>query len=193
MTASNMIHLPWAIMGDFNDISTMTEKHGGRDVSARCKVFSNRINACNLFDIDIYGPKFTWRGQETETGPIRMCLDRALANQNWRLQFKDARVNVLHNLHGDHNPLLLLPCVISPKGNKPFSGLATWTSHTLFHDAFITAWRPLKDSIVEATDNFKKLFTHWNETVFGNISHNKRRTEARILGIQKLANPSAHL
>lgn len=155
--------------------------------------FSARIDACNLLDIETSGPKFRWRGQETDNGPIRMRLDRVLVNQQWKLIFRDAKVDVLPNLHGDHNSLFLAPSPIPPRGNKPFRGLATWTAHTHFHDTFITAWRPFVESIVDATANFQKIFTEWNHNMFGNIAKNKRRTEARILGIQKLINPPASL
>lgn len=96
-TVSPLITLPWAIMGDFNDIANMTEKRGGRDATTRCDIFTSRIESCYLNQTTTIGPKFIWRDQATETGNIRMRLDRVLVNQHWQTLLTNSHVSVLPN------------------------------------------------------------------------------------------------
>lgn len=53
---------PWMVVGDFNDIASITRRKKGAQVSIKkCNVFRNRINGCNLIAIRTIGPKYTWR------------------------------------------------------------------------------------------------------------------------------------
>lgn len=53
---------PWMVVGDFNDIASITRRKKGAQVSIKkCNVFRNRINDCNLIAIGTIGPKYTWR------------------------------------------------------------------------------------------------------------------------------------
>ena len=53
--------LPWLVIGDFNEIISMSEKEGGS--SRRRQQLANfveTINLCGLRDIGFVGPSFTW-------------------------------------------------------------------------------------------------------------------------------------
>lgn len=88
----------------------MSEKRGGRDISTRCSIFSDRINNCNLITMASSGPWFTLKGQTTDNGHIRMRLDRSLINEAWQTLLGSASLVVLPCLHGGHCPLLLKVC-----------------------------------------------------------------------------------
>lgn len=50
----------WLIDGGFNEIFVRSEKREGTAPSARkCALFQDRINGCNLVDLDLSGYKYT--------------------------------------------------------------------------------------------------------------------------------------
>lgn len=53
-------NLPWAVMGDFNDMVNGEEKMEGNGICRR-RVFeyTNCMDYCHLFDLGFTGPKFT--------------------------------------------------------------------------------------------------------------------------------------
>ncbi|KAI9112878.1 hypothetical protein K1719_016195 [Acacia pycnantha] len=94
--ASSMV-LPWVVVGDFNDIASLSERTGGLGgFEARCSLFSDRIQACNLVDLGSVGPKFTWRGPKLNGGRrLFERLDRAIANGEFLSSFSDCSVQLL--------------------------------------------------------------------------------------------------
>ncbi|XP_058775146.1 uncharacterized protein LOC131649401 [Vicia villosa] len=90
-------HQPWLVEGEFNDIASIKDKKGGAPVSLRrIKLFTDRVNACNLMDMGSHGPKYTWKGPIFHCGQqIYEKLDRGFCSDNWRLEFPDASVKVL--------------------------------------------------------------------------------------------------
>ncbi|MCH90293.1 endonuclease/exonuclease/phosphatase family protein [Trifolium medium] len=88
LNISRNIHGSWPVAGDFNDTVFPDEKKGGAVVSIRkCNIFLNNINACKLMDVGSVGARFTWMGPLYQ-GQSRIFerLDRALCNDEWRLQ-----------------------------------------------------------------------------------------------------------
>ncbi|XP_074282922.1 uncharacterized protein LOC141607470 [Silene latifolia] len=70
------ISLPWACLGDFNEVSTASEKFGGRSVKLnRVNLYNETMNFCNLLDLGFSEPKFTWTNRR-RTNPILERLDR---------------------------------------------------------------------------------------------------------------------
>lgn len=86
----------WLVVGDFNDISCQSEKKGVDPVSQRrSNLLLDRINDCQLMDLGVVGPKFTWRGPLYNGVTCSFeHLDRALCNEGWRLGFLEAVVRV---------------------------------------------------------------------------------------------------
>ncbi|XP_058774782.1 uncharacterized protein LOC131649052 [Vicia villosa] len=100
----------WIVGGDFNDILKSSETKGGAPVSKRrCDLFKDRIDACNLLDLDSVGHRFTWKGPIFHGGGrIYERLDRVLSNDNWRLQFPQGFVKVFPRVDfSDHHPIVL--------------------------------------------------------------------------------------
>jgi hypothetical protein len=46
-------------MGDFNDVSSLVEKLGGRFCFRKAEIFAESIDACDLLDIGFLGSPFT--------------------------------------------------------------------------------------------------------------------------------------
>lgn len=51
---------PRLVMGDFNDVSSLVEKLGGRFCFRKAEIFAESIDACDLLDIGFLGSPFTW-------------------------------------------------------------------------------------------------------------------------------------
>ncbi|KAI9112268.1 hypothetical protein K1719_016791 [Acacia pycnantha] len=103
--ASSMV-LPWVVVGDFNDIASLSERTGGLGSSeARCSLFSDRIQSCNLMDLGAVGPKFTWRGPKLSGGRrLFERLDRAIANGEFLSSFTDCSVQMSESRYSlDYN------------------------------------------------------------------------------------------
>ncbi|XP_058725773.1 uncharacterized protein LOC131597074 [Vicia villosa] len=100
----------WMVTGDFNDIDNVKDKKGGLPASVqRCHKMGERIGSCKISNIEMRGTKFTWRGPIFHGGQrIYEKLDRALSNDEWKIQFPDAYVQVLvHVEFFDHHPILI--------------------------------------------------------------------------------------
>ncbi|KAF7812710.1 RNA-directed DNA polymerase [Senna tora] len=85
----------WALIGDFNDILSASEKKGGAPFNLRkAQKFVERIDACNLMDMPTAGSRFTWRGPHTE-------------NRGKRKRELLARLDGIQKNHNiSHNPFL---------------------------------------------------------------------------------------
>lgn len=55
------IILPWALIGDFNEILLPSEQRGVDFSSARATRFGNMLDRCGLMDLHFFGTKFTWQ------------------------------------------------------------------------------------------------------------------------------------
>jgi len=101
-------------------------------------------------------------------------------------------VSHLPRTHSDHCPMLIeLEGLPSPLPSlKPFRFEAAWMVHPTFPDLAAASWCFPNLNLLETLDHFKSsLLDHfksrWNRDVFGNLFRKKRRTLARIEGIQK--------
>ena len=67
------------MIGDFNEITGMSEKEGGSTRPRQQMMnFLNTINCCRLRDISFVGLKYTWWYVRRDGEQIKERLDRAL-------------------------------------------------------------------------------------------------------------------
>lgn len=100
--------LPWLVIGDFNEITSMLEKEGGSSRPRQQLMnFVEAINWCGLRDIGFVGPSFTWIYETKDGRQIRERLDRSLASADWVNLFPMAKLHHLTSSVSNHSPLLL--------------------------------------------------------------------------------------
>ena len=169
-------NLPWAVMGDFNDVVCDDEKMRGNGVcKRRVEEYTSCMNFCNLIDLGFIGPK---------------------GNLKWKSCFPEAFVKHLARINSDHCPLLL--ALDNPPiriGERPFWFQPIWLSHTSFPPIVRDAWEGNQQNIRSAIITFTLKARNWNKEEFGNIFWKKRNLVARLGGVEKALaqNPSQRL
>ena len=101
-------HLPWRCVGDFNEITSQSEKEGGcLRPTRQMDRFCTTIHSCNFMDLGFFGSPFTWSCNHPTEGCIHIRLDRALANPAWKLLFPKAAVHHVSMSSSDHSMLAI--------------------------------------------------------------------------------------
>jgi hypothetical protein len=130
-------NLPWALIGDFNEILYSFEKEGGNPrPKTYMQAFRDGLNDCNLEDMGYSGDIFTWR-----RGRIREQLDRALVNEAWLTMHPDASLQHLDCMRSDHRPILLetkQQLEVPIQGKNFFE--AKWLKEESFRSVVEQAW-----------------------------------------------------
>ena len=101
---------PWLLAGGLNDVREPADKKGGAPFNwFKALVFNERINKCQLLELDSIGGKFTWKGPSNQGYEhLFERLDRALCNLNWRLLFTEAYTTTLIKAFLDHHPVAII-------------------------------------------------------------------------------------
>lgn len=107
-TIRNFSSLPWVCMGDFNEITSLDEKEGGRIRPLRqINEFVSALEDWWVSDLGFVGNKFTWDNKHEDSSWTRLRLDRGAANSWWRALFPSAKVVHLFSEASDHLPIIL--------------------------------------------------------------------------------------
>lgn len=172
----------WLLAGDFNAITSAADRCGGAHRRTYgCPAFISFINNNGLLDLGFSGSKYTWR-----RGTLFVRLDRALATTSWLTLFPHSSVHHLAQVLSDHRPLQLSlgSHERAPPSERPFKFLAAWLTHPSFPDLVRRGWR-VGDTVLNNINRFTLAAKTWNFEVFGGIGKRKRRTLARLQGVQR--------
>jgi hypothetical protein len=131
--------LPWAIIGDFNEIMFSYEKDGGNPrPEPFIQAFRDALDDCELEDLGFSGDPFTWK-----RGRIRERLDRVATNNAWNIMHPGALVKHLGYAHSDHRPILLDTEHAVMHGQRNSNSRkfeAKWFKEKDFRDVVQKAW-----------------------------------------------------
>ncbi|KAL5760949.1 hypothetical protein ACOSQ2_019787 [Xanthoceras sorbifolium] len=97
---------PWVVLGDFNEITHLAEKKGGRACFSDTG-FRDWINVNCLVDLGFVGQKFTWMTKRGVNDDIWCRLNRAVCSIDWRMMFPEGFVRHLPRINSDHCPIVL--------------------------------------------------------------------------------------
>ena len=93
---ANLHDLPWALMGDFNEVLATKEKYGGNPIcQRRVNAIKECMDDCRMMDLGFTGPIFTWTNKRELNNLIQCRLDRCWVNPGWKNFYPEANVTHL--------------------------------------------------------------------------------------------------
>lgn len=135
------------------------------------------VEDCNLSDLGFSGPRYKWNNKRDGKSNIQERLDRFLANDHWRDNFWQAKVDHLGFNSSDHRPILLnsSPEVsIGIISSKRFLFEPFWLKEDDFNRVIGEVWSV--DGVSELVGNLKFKFSRcalrleeWSKARFGNF------------------------
>lgn len=173
------------MIGDFNTVASSSEKDGGRPVTSSSSNGLYQLGlAHGLVDLGFSRGPFSWSNRRSGHQLIQECLDRGLANAEWRLLWPRASIRHIPRAASDHSTLLLDTCG-DQQGPKPFHFEAIWLRDSRSKDVVRSTW----DADVTGSPAFclvKKILhaRDWNRTVFGALQTKLRGLEAELDWLQ---------
>ncbi|XP_058068307.1 uncharacterized protein LOC131217404 [Magnolia sinica] len=168
-------HSPWAVGGDFNAITSQSERLGLPLFDARSVAdFVDLLASVGLSDALFSGNRFTLGSSQSSHPRVWARLDRVCCNSQWLQSFPSFHVNHLPRHNSDHVPLLLIFPEPHPQGPKAFRFQRMWCSHSGFHNLIQDVWFTaaignLIQIFIAKFKAVKLALKHWNKVTFGNI------------------------
>ncbi|XP_050290016.1 uncharacterized protein LOC126728194 [Quercus robur] len=179
---------PWLAIGDFNEITRLTEKEGGHTRPKRqMENFVDAINYCGFREVDFIGPKYTWWYHRADGMHIRERLDRALANKELMDLFPAAKLYHLSSSASDHSPLSLhlVPKRKKKKIRKSFRFESMWLKDSRCEEIVKAAWEMGEHSGAEGV--LKSCLEHcrhdleaWNKEEFGHVGRKNFELQQKL-------------
>lgn len=168
---------PWLLVGDFNETLYHYETFSNSPPNhRRMSICNDFLNNYNLMDLRYRGQRFMWTNKR-DNGLVMKCLDRALANPQWKLLFNDSYARHLPRTSSDHHPILLhttLHITHSFK-ERPFRLETIWFNDPVFLTIIQNSWNNHFHNITRAMEEFTHRVKIWNSNSFRNIFHRKKR------------------
>ncbi|KAK9285129.1 hypothetical protein L1049_024314 [Liquidambar formosana] len=123
----------WLCFGDFNCVLSQADKKGGRPFACPSSGgLGGVMDSFGLIDLGFASNPFTWSNKRCNLANIQECLDRRIANADWRLLFPFASLLHLLATASDHSPILIDSLVMRSRRNSiDFlkDKLGQWTSY----------------------------------------------------------------
>ncbi|KAF9624409.1 hypothetical protein IFM89_011334 [Coptis chinensis] len=180
----------WIVMGDFNEVTTQTEKRGGRPFNfVQAIPFLDMIAACELIDLGFIGNIFTWTNKQVGRRRIWERLDRTLVNASWILHFVNTKVYHHMSMTSDHKLLVIKICNESNHLPRPFRFEAMWlqdrscTEQVQLAFEVDTVGSP-SFTLCNKLKQCQKNLKWWNKNIFGLLDTKMQDAHHRLEQIQ---------
>lgn len=183
----NGSNLPWALIGDFNNILFPHERVNGRPVTVyETKDFLEACSFNAIEDLPFHGPLLTWTNND------QWCkLDRAMVNSTWIEEGIVGHVEFSHpGCHSDHAHGIVTLLDINQKPKPPFRFFNMWTKHPSYLDIVKTEW----DKNIQGTKQFqvftklkllKGVLKQLNTRHFSHISERYNKANNKLVEMQQ--------
>ncbi|KAL9684497.1 hypothetical protein QQ045_021937 [Rhodiola kirilowii] len=139
---SQQIQKPWIIVGDFNAITSWSEKRGGnRKLGRSITDFNDFMANVGVSDAGYTGSPFTWSNNQSGNSRIWLRLDRALLNGQAMATLQQFQVIHLARCASDHCPLFLYLKGAKNQLGRSFKFMGVWLEHKDFFSVVKSAWK----------------------------------------------------
>lgn len=100
--------LPWIVLGDFNEALWQFEHFSIKKRNEpQMQSFRDVLQLCSLHDLGFSGVPYTFDNRREGQANLKVRLDRAVADDNWRELFNSSKVVHLTTTRSDHCPILV--------------------------------------------------------------------------------------
>lgn len=146
--------LPWAVVGDFNQILRIS--HHSNHLTVRVDTsgieeINLTLQEAELFEAQAKGVPFTWRNNQDDS-PISTRIDHAFINQQWAEAFPDSYADFLDPSQSDHAPCLFRVPALRRRVCKPFKYFHHLADHPQYAELVREGWQFTQ---IEGTCQFK--------------------------------------
>eukprot|EP00253_Pinus_taeda_P029669 PITA_29669 len=137
----NRVHPLWIIEGDFNMITRLEEKQGGRaKLEQENGHFKEFIQNNLLIDLQFCNGMHTWSNHRARKQQISSKLDRFLISDNAVHLGGNIAAKILPYSGSDHWPISLHWQRPGNATRRPFRFEAFWLTHPTFNDLIRSTW-----------------------------------------------------
>jgi hypothetical protein len=140
--------------------------------------FREALTYCQLHDLGYEGDVFTWRNHNhVAENYIRERLDRAVANDEWRIRFPGTQVINGGPRHSDHRSVTIVTDQMLRGGmraqSREFRFEAAWLGEEKCAEVVGDAWKEAiggsGNSISEAIKSVAGGLMNWSTNVLGDL------------------------
>jgi hypothetical protein len=182
---------PWLCVGDFNEVLSANEQIGGNGREPwQIAVFQDAVSDCCLTDLGYHGLPYTWDNRQEDRRNVKVCLDRALGDNNFMDVMGDFEVFHIPLAESDHCGLLVEVRAKELAGrwcgrrkSKPFKYENMWKRHGEYMEFVNRSWDPGSGSfdLVAASSALTSLqgsLKAWDREVFGYVKQRVKQLRA---------------
>lgn len=182
-TLASQSTLPWAILGDFNDMLRASEKKGTNPHPKWLfNGFRDTMFDCGISDLPLEGFPFTWERGRGTVRWVQEKLDRVFVNEEWQRLFPTNKVQNLIAPTSDHSAIFLQVSVWRqvPNGYR-FRFENSWLKEERCSEIVADCWaknegRDIADKIESCATSLKV----WGERVAKNFKEKLNGCRGRM-------------
>ena len=181
---------PWLLVGDFNEMLSLSDKQGGRPLSpSQLYRLSNFLSLSNGLDIPCLQTAFSWKNTQHST-TIYERLDRALAHSSFLTDFPHTSTRYGNFTASDHAPLFVDTNDLAPSRPFHFRFQNHWTLEPESHRIVRSAWQtPIRGSRFHRIQlKLRHIKTSLKSWAFLKYKHNNNKlveNETKIKALQE--------
>ena len=143
-SSSQINHLPWTALGDFNQ-TLFANEHSSADQffsPLGMKEFGQCVTSAELTDLPCIGNSFTWSNKQGDT-LVSKKLDRIMVNDEWLSAFPNALGVFGDPGISDHSPCCIFLDTSAQKPKKPFKFFSMLNQNPEFIALMKECWQSL--------------------------------------------------
>ncbi|XP_019170974.1 PREDICTED: uncharacterized protein LOC109166477 [Ipomoea nil] len=179
--------LPWLVAGDFNDLTSQSEKRGIHPhPNSLLEGFTQALEDCSLFDIGMRGRRFTWERWKGTSDWVEERLDRAVAVAEWCTLFPQATVYNHEVITSDHTAIYIeLEGPRISRQQRRFLFENAWLKEIGCKDVVLNSWyATMGDAIPSRLNHCGEVLRRWGGNYAKRLQTEIQYIQHRLVGLR---------